>query len=195
MFFQDLVFWILAVVAIGGAVGVVVIRDLFRSALLLALVFIAVAGFFVLMSAEFLAVVQVLIYVGAISILFIFAVMLTTDVRRGNLPNRLQIPAVALPALLLAALVVTAVSTDWRLIPESEQERVALVQTRSVNLVSDAELEQAGISSPEERQQVQQAGIADLLISDFVLPFEVASVLLLAALIGALALARGREGV
>ena len=194
MFFQDVVFWVLAVVAIGAAVGVVVIRDLFRSALLLALVFVAVAGFFVMMSAEFLAVVQVLIYVGAISILFIFAVMLTSDVQRGNLPNRLQAPAVVLPALLLAAMVVTAVSTEWRLIPDSQQERVGLVQTQSVNILSDNALEQAGISSTEDMEQIQQAGIADLLISDFVLPFEVASVLLLAALIGALALARGREG-
>jgi NADH-quinone oxidoreductase subunit J len=192
--FQSLVFWILAVVAIGSALGVVVVRDLFRAALLLALVFIAVAGFFVLMSAEFLAVVQVLIYVGAISILFIFAVMLTADVRRGNLPNQLQIPAVVLAALLSAAMVVTAVSTDWHLIPDSQRDRAGLVQTQSVNQVSDAVLDQAGISGPEERRQVQQAGIADLLISDFVLPFEIASVLLLAALIGALALARGREG-
>jgi len=194
VFFQDVVFWVLAVVAIGAAVGVVVIRDLFRSALLLALVFVAVAGFFVMMSAEFLAVVQVLIYVGAISILFIFAVMLTSDVRRGNLPNGLQIPAVVLPALLLAAMIVTAVSTEWRLIPDSQQERTGLVQTQSVNILSDNVLEQAGISSPEEMEQIQQSGIADLLVSDFVLPFEVASVLLLAALIGALALARGREG-
>ncbi len=145
------------------------------------------------MCAEFLAVVQVLIYVGAISILFIFAVMLTRDVRQGNLPNRLPIPAVVLPALLLAALVVTAVSTDWSLIPESQQQRVDLVQTQSVNVVPDSALEQIGISSAQEQEAVQRAGLADLLISDFVLPFEVASVLLLAALIGALALARGRE--
>ncbi|MCH8745061.1 MAG: NADH-quinone oxidoreductase subunit J [Chloroflexi bacterium] len=193
MLFQDVVFWVLAVVAIGGSVGVVVIHDLFRAALLLALVFIAVAGFFVLMSAEFLAVVQVLIYVGAISVLFIFAVMLTRDVRRGNLPNRLQIPAVVLPALLLAAMVFTAVVTDWNLIPDNQQARVDLVQTQSVNVVTDSALEQIGISRAEDQEAVQQAGLADLLISDFVLPFEVASVLLLAALIGALALARGRE--
>lgn len=193
MLFQDVVFWVLAVVAIGGSVGVVVIHDLFRAALLLALVFIAVAGFFVLMSAEFLAVVQVLIYVGAISVLFIFAVMLTRDVRRGNLPNRLQIPAVVLPALLLAAMVFTAVVTDWNLIPDDQQARVDLVQTQSVNVVTDSALEQIGISRAEDQEAVQQAGLADLLISDFVLPFEVASVLLLAALIGALALARGRE--
>lgn len=192
MFFQDIVFWVLAVVAIGAALGVVVVRDLFRAALLLALVFVVVAGFFVLMSAEFLAVVQVLIYVGAISILFIFAVMLTRDVRQGNLPNRLQIPAVLLPALLLAALVVVAVTTNWRPIPDAQQEQVDLVQTRSVSIVSEDTLDRVGVSTADEREEVQQAGLADLLIGDFVVPFEAVSVLLLAALIGALALARGR---
>ena len=194
MLFQDVVFWVLAVVAVGAALGVVVIRDLFRAALLLAVVFVAVAGFFVLMSAEFLAVVQVLIYVGAISILFIFAVMLTRDVRQGNLPNRLQVPAVLFPALLLAALIVVATTTEWRLIPDTHQERVDLVQTQSVSIISDKQLEQAGVTGASERMEIQQAGLADLLIGDFVLAFEVVSVLLLAALIGALALARGREG-
>ena len=99
MLFQDVVFWILGVVAIGAALGVVLIKDLFRAALLLVLVFVSVAGFFVMLNAEFLAVVQVLIYVGAISILIIFAVMLTRDVQRGNLPNRLQVPAVLFAAM------------------------------------------------------------------------------------------------
>ena len=193
MLFQDVVFWALTVVAIAGAVGVVLVRDLFRAALLLALVFVTVAGFFVLMSAEFLATVQVLIYVGAISILFVFAVMLTRDVRRGNLPNRLQIPAVVLPILLLAAMVVTILATDWQFIPEDVREKTDLVQTQSVSVVSEADLEGAGFSSPEEALDAQGAGLADLLVGDFVLAFEAVSVLLLAALIGALALARGRQ--
>ena len=57
MLFQDVIFWFLAVVAIGAALGVVLVRDLFRAALLLVVVFVAVAGFFVMLSAEFLAVV------------------------------------------------------------------------------------------------------------------------------------------
>ena len=93
----------------GGALGVVLVPDLFRAALLLILVFISVAGFFILLSAEFLAVVQVLIYVGAIAILIIFAVMLTRDVQRGNLPNRMHIPAAVFAALLLSAMVAVAV--------------------------------------------------------------------------------------
>jgi NADH-quinone oxidoreductase subunit J len=190
--FQDVVFWVLSVVAVGAALGVVLVRDLFRAALLLAVVFVAVAGFFVLLSAEFLATVQVLIYVGAISVLFIFAVMLTQDVRRGNLPNRLQIPAVVLPVLLLAAMVMTIVSTDWQLIPGSERVRADLVQTQSVNVVTGDALERAGFTAPADVADAQKAGLADLLVGEFVLPFEVVSVLLLAALIGALALARGR---
>ncbi len=127
MLFQDIVFWILTVMAVGAALGVVLVQDLFRAALLLVVVFMAVAGFFVLLSAEFLAVVQVLIYVGAIAILIIFAVMLTRDVQRGNLPNRLQIPAVVFASLLLAALVTVAIDTKWDFLPAEQQERVDLV--------------------------------------------------------------------
>jgi len=192
MLFQDVVFWILAVAAIGAALGVVLVRDLFRAALLLIVVFVAIAGFFVMLSAEFLAVVQVLIYAGAISILIIFAVMLTRDVRQGNLPNRLQIPAVLFAALLLSALVVVATDTRWNLIPEQDRERVDLVQTSAVSTVSIEILEDAGFATSTEQELAQQAGLADLLIGDFVLPFEAVSVLLLAALIGALVLVRPR---
>ena len=186
----DIVFWVLSVAAIGAALGVVLVRDLFRAVLLLAGVFVAVAGFFVLLSAEFLAVIQVLIYVGAISILFIFAIMLTQNVRQGNLPNRLQIPAVLFSTLLLAALVVVAIGTEWNLIPDGEKAGVDLVQTQAVNVLSPEALKRAGIVSDEEKAQAEKAGLADLLIGPFVLPFEAVSLLLLAALIGGLALAR-----
>ena len=196
MLFQDIVFWFLAVLTIVAALGVVLVKDLFRAALLLVLVFIAVAGFFVLLSAEFLAAVQVLIYAGAISILIIFAIMLTRDVQRGNLPNRLQIPAATLSALLLAGLVVVAVETEWNLFSAVEEDRAQAVQTSAVRtLVSTADieaLERAGFADVGERTAVQQAGLADLLLGDFVLPFEAVSLLLLAAVIGALALVRPR---
>ena len=164
MLFQDIVFWFLGVVSIGAALGVVLTRDLFRAALLLIVVFIAVAGFFVMLSAEFLAVVQVLIYAGAISILIIFAVMLTRDVQRGNLPNRLQIPAALFAALFLATVAFVATDTNWNLIPEEEQERVDLVQTQSVSNVAPDALEEAGFASEQEQEAASQAGLADLLI-------------------------------
>ena len=194
MLFQDVVFWILSVMAVVGALGVVMVPDLFRAALLLIVVFIAVAGFFILLSAEFLAVVQVLIYVGAIAILIIFAVMLTRDVQHGNLPNRMQMPAAVLAALLFAALVAVAVDTQWEFLPAEQQERVDLVQTSAVTTLTGDVLTEAGITGPEEQSEVQNAGLADLLISDYVLPFEAVSVLLLAALIGALVLVRPNPG-
>ena len=156
----------------------------------------AVAGFYVLLSAEFLAVVQVLIYAGAISILIIFAVMLTRDVQRGNLPNRLQVPAVLFSALLLTALVVVATDTKWELIPDEQQSRVELVQTQAISLLTSPEhdqvLERAGFGTQDEKVVAQKAGLADLLIGQYVLPFEAVSLLLLAALIGALVLVRPR---
>ncbi len=194
MFFQDVVFWLLSVVAVGCALGVVLVRDLFRAALLLVAVFMAVAGYFVLLSAEFLAVVQVLIYAGAISVLIIFAVMLTRDVQQGNLPNRLQIPAVVIAALLLAALVTVALDTQWDFIPEEGQATVDLVQTGAVVSLTSESLAESGITDPDQQAEVQEAGLADLLIGKFVLPFEAVSVLLLATLIGALALVRPRPG-
>ena len=194
MLFQDVVFWILSVMAVVGALGVVMVPDLFRAALLLIVVFIAVAGFVILLSAEFLAVVQVLIYVGAIAILIIFAVMLTRDVQHGNLPNRMQLPAAVLAALLFAALVAVAVDTQWEFLPAEQQERVDLVQTSAVTTLTGDVLTEAGITGPEEQSEVQNAGLADLLISDYVLPFEAVSVLLLAALIGALVLVRPNPG-
>ena len=182
---QDVVFWILSVTAIGAALGVVLVRDLFRSALMLAVVFVAVAGFFVLLSAEFLAVVQVLIYVGAISVLFIFAIMLTRNVREGNLPNRLQIPAASIAALLMVGMIVAAVNTDWRPVPVAATAMVEEAQTQAVRglMPGATGVDEAGGGS----------GLADLLIGSYVLPFEAVSLLLLAALIGGLALARSRE--
>ena len=192
MWFEVTVFWALSVVAMAGAVGVVLVRDLFRAALLLSLVFVAVGGLFVLMNAEFLAVVQILIYVGAIAVLFIFAVMLTRDVQHGNAPNRLQIPAALVAALLLTAMVVTTLSTDWTTLANAGLEtKSQIAQTQAVGIPDATMLTAAGLTAAEV-EDISGGGLADLLIGDYVLPFEAVSLLLLAAAIGGLALARGR---
>ncbi len=64
----EIAFWVLAVVSVGAALAVVLIRDIFRAALSLVLCFLAVAGIYITLSADFLAAAQVLVYVGAISI-------------------------------------------------------------------------------------------------------------------------------
>ena len=84
----DIVFWTIAVSTIVAALAVVHLRDVFRAALFLIVSFVGVAGLFVLMRAEFLAIIQVLIYVGAISVLILFAILMTRDVEEGSPANR-----------------------------------------------------------------------------------------------------------
>jgi NADH-quinone oxidoreductase subunit J len=168
MLFLDFVFWTLATAGVAAAIGVVLIKDLFRSALLLVVVFLTIAGHFVLLSGEFLGVVQVLIYAGAISILIIFAIMLTSNVEQGNLPNRFQIPAVLLPALLLTALIFVAVDTNWSL-TESLPNGAGLV---------DLAFEDTTFK------------LAKLLLENYALTFGAAGVLMLASILGALSLVR-----
>ena len=236
MVFEDVIFWVLAVASVGAALGVVLLRDIFRAALMLVLVFLAVAGIFVMLNAEFLAVVQVLIYAGAIAILIIFAIMLTRDVQRGNRPNHLQPMAVLLPALLLAALVFVAVDTNWNLLSNQDpqvQSDVEIVQANTIGGIPSwiGKLEQDKDEAMESAKEARDAnrlneaqefertaeavgkeiahlediirpnpdgkeistGIGDLLTREYVLPLEIAAVLLLAAIVGALVLVRERQ--
>ena len=98
-------FWVLATIAVGSGLMVVWLRDLFRAALFLATLFLSIAGLYVLLQADFLAAAQVLIYVGAVSVLLIFAIFLTHNVQQGNPPSSLRLPALALAALVFFALV------------------------------------------------------------------------------------------
>ena len=158
----SIAFWIMAVVAIGSSLGVILLRDIFRAVLFLVVTFLTLAGLFVTLNADFVAVVQVLIYAGAISILLIFAILLTREVQTGNPSNRLQAPALFLGVLLAVTLTVAFLNTNWRLAAEDPQE-----------------------STPQV--------LADSIFNSFVLPFEIASVLLLAAVLGAIVLTRGHE--
>jgi NADH:ubiquinone oxidoreductase subunit 6 (subunit J) len=109
----DLIFWVLAVVIVLCALAVLFLRDVFRAALVLMLLFVAVAGIYILLRADFLAVVQVLVYVGAISILIIVGIMLTRDVTHGNPSGKFRIPAIILGLILLVLLIGTVVNTSW----------------------------------------------------------------------------------
>ncbi len=77
-------FWLLAALTLGSALAVVAVRDLIRAVVLLITSFLGVAGLYITLSADFVAVVQVLIYVGAISVLMLFAIMLTPRASRDN---------------------------------------------------------------------------------------------------------------
>ncbi len=169
----EIAFWILALVMVGAALAVVLLRDIFRAALLLVLCFFTIAGIYITLNADFLAAVQVLIYVGAIGMLLIFAVMLTRNVQRGNPFNRINGPALMLAFLLMIVIISVVVATDWPSVTEVPRQGVVVPVDESTT-----------------------GHIAEALFSKeggFVLPFEIASVLLLAALIGAVVLVRGKD--
>jgi len=157
----EIAFWILAIIGIGAALAVVLLRDIFRAALCLVLCFLTIAGIYVTLSADFLAAVQVLIYVGAIGILIILAIMLTREVQRGSLSNKLRIPAFVVAILFLGVVGFTLIRTDW-----------------DVSTVAPLEP-----TTP---------ALAGKLFGEggFILPVEIAAVLLLAAILGAIVLVR-----
>jgi NADH-quinone oxidoreductase subunit J len=154
-------FWIMAVVMVAAALGVLFIRNVFRAALALILCFIAVAGVYITLSADFLAAVQILVYVGAISVLIILAIMMTRDVQKGNPVNKLAIPAAVVAAALLGILIYVVTSAPWNI---SSVEPVA---NTTVPLASRLFTE-----------------------NGFILPVEIGAVLLLAAILGAIVITR-----
>ncbi len=157
----SLSFYAISAVTVLAAIGVVWARNLLRTALLLVVALAGVAGIFVLLSADFLAVAQVLIYVGATMVLMLFAIMLT--------PGQVELPsiagegqhvlALALAVVLFLVMSVVALSTPWP-------------------------IGNAPVNAPTSEP------IGRLLLTSYVLPFEVASVLLMVALVGAIAIAR-----
>ena len=157
-------FWMLAAITVGSAIGTAAARNLIHAVVFLVISFTGVAGLYITLSADFLAVTQVLIYVGAISILVLFAVMLTPRADRGNQEGFLRLPAVVLSGLVAATMIFVALDTDWN------------------------------ISSREGFEDTATA-IGEALLDKFVLPFEIASVLLLVAMLGAIVLVRPEGAV
>lgn len=156
-----IVFYILGVVCLGSAVGVVVSRNVVHAALLLLVSLMGVAGLYLLLLAEFLALVQVLIYGGAITIVVLFVIMLTRvhEIRdaRGN--------------------------SQWPM---------ALVASLFVfGLMAAAMIE--GIPARTTRHSLDFSDLGESLFTQWAVPFEVASLVLLVALIGAIVIARERE--
>jgi NADH-quinone oxidoreductase subunit J len=157
--FNALAFWIVALIVIAFAIGVVTFKNLIYNAIAMVCCFTGVAGLYIILHAELLAAAQVLIYVGAISILILFAIMLTHH-RGGNIKiffhkqSWLAIPVVALVFILLAGV-----------------------------------LASARYSSTAQSMNPDTHGLADILFNDYAFPFEVVSLVLLVAMVGAVVMA------
>ena len=154
-------FYAVAAGTLAGAWVAVSARNLFRAALGLALALFGVAALYLFLEAEFLAVTQLLVYVGAILALLVFGVMLTARIADPSLPrwNKQAAGAFGLAAVVGAGLAWGMLQAPWA-VPEVLPEPVSL-QT-----------------------------LGRMIVSDYVLPFELLSLLLLGALVGALVIAR-----
>ena len=162
---SHVVFVVLGAITLIGAVGVVTNRNLFYAALFLVLSFVGVAGLYILLEAEFLGMVQILVYVGAIAILIIFAIMLSRRLMAPDVKalNEQWIIALITAVVLFAVLGFILVQVAW-------PTAVARVPPDTISDLGKA------LVSPDQ----------------YLLVFEVASVLLLVALVGAVIIARER---
>jgi NADH-quinone oxidoreductase subunit J len=160
----DATFWIMAVIGVMAAFSVVFLRNVFRAALALILCFVTVAGLYITLSADFLAAVQILVYVGAISVLIILAIMMTRDVQQGSPSNKMKFPVFIITAVLLGIMIYTVTTTPWAL-----SAQAPLTPT----------------TVPLAQSLFSEKG--------FILPVEIAAVLLLAAILGAIVIAREKD--
>jgi NADH-quinone oxidoreductase subunit J len=154
-------FWILAVIIVAAALAVVFLRNVFRAALTLILCFIGVAGIYITLSADFLAAVQILVYVGAISVLIILAIMMTRNFQKGNQPNKMQLPVAVIAAALLGFLIYAVTASPWQI------SNLAPVENTTAPLATKLFSE-----------------------NGYILPVEIGAVMLLAAIIGAIVITR-----
>lgn len=160
----QVVFYLIAALAVAGGLGVVLIRNTVYAALFLIVALLAVAGVYILLASEFLALVQVLIYAGAVTVLLLFALMLT---RTSDLPEAMtgsQWPIAGLAAALLGGAIIAAVTTsNW---PGDEDGMITRVAFED---------------------------LGSALFQQWAVPFEIASLVLFVALVGAIVLAREDE--
>ncbi|MDD5288283.1 MAG: NADH-quinone oxidoreductase subunit J [Dehalococcoidales bacterium] len=162
---QVIAFWILAVTAVSAALGVVLLRNIFRAAMLLVLGFLAIAGVYILLNADFLAAIQVLIYIGAIGILIILAIMLTREVTIGSPSNKLQIPALIIVILLFVGIGYAIFNTQWQ-ITNLQPDSASSTSTLAIRLFGKG---------------------------GFILPLEIIPILLLATVISAIVLVKAKK--
>jgi NAD(P)H-quinone oxidoreductase subunit 6 len=155
------VFYLIAIITVGSAAVVAFSPNIIYSAFSLLGTFAGVAGLYVFLGADFVAAVQVLIYVGGILVLILFAVMLTHRITDVEITNRAagRVPGLIVVGVFLALLIQTIRETPW-------------------------------VKVKEVAHQPTTARIGDLFLENYLLPFELASLVLLAAMIGAVVLSR-----
>ncbi len=154
-------FWVFAITAVVGALGVVWAKRVFHSAMFLTVALGSTAAIYVLLSADFLAAVQILVYTGAVVILVLFAIMLT--------PQSVELPTFA---------------------PGGQQLGGVIVALALLALMIAAITNQPWPLAAQPLDQPTSFGLGQGLLTTYLFPFELASLVLLVAMIGAILLAR-----
>jgi NADH-quinone oxidoreductase subunit J len=162
---EVLLFWVFSILALSGALGVVLLRDPVKGALSLIACFFCLAGLYLLQAAQLLAVLQVLVYAGAIMVLFVFVIMLVERHDEPILPKNV-LRRVAVPVKLGA---------------------VALVAVNVLVMLNRTVLGAGQVLPPDFGTA---RGIGLTFFNDFAFQFELASVLLLVAIVGAVMISR-----
>ena len=171
-------FWIIAIILVGSALLVVGLRNIVHSALALIVLFGMAAGIYLLLNAEFIAIVQILIYAGAVTILILFALMLTrtNNLSTGSNPNNRQWWLAAIISALVAAAIIFAVTLSQYSTAQSGSG-TAYGSTSACTL------------PPNNVIYIGQLLYSPTCYS-YVLPFEIASLVLLVAIVGAIVVGR-----
>jgi len=165
------VFYVFALISLITALGVLVFKNPIHSALSLVGTFFCLAAIYVMLNAEFVAVIQVLVYAGAIMVLFLFVLMLLSTKDNDQYALKLNVPRGL-------AVVITG---------------VLMIQILTVFMDPTLRFGEPGAYSVERIQEIGSITlIGQLLFTEFVLPFEIISILLLVAVIGAVIIAKRR---
>jgi NADH-quinone oxidoreductase subunit J len=167
---EDIVFFVAAILALGGAFGVVLLRNPFFSVLALVLHLLALATLFLLLHAQFLAAAQIIVYAGAVMVLYVFVAAYVGNVEESLTPSG--------PLLTLA---------PWFAVALFVELVIAALGTGLSQINTEGATVSAGFGGP--------AQFGELLLKRFLIPFEAASYLLLIAAVGAVVLARRRRGL
>ncbi len=194
---QQFLFFLFSAVVIVSAILVVTTHNLLHAALFLILSFFGVAGFYVLLDAGFFAVAQVLVYIGAISILIIFAVMLTRGMQNMQTHNAQAMTAMVACVVMFIALFLVLqpriINVNLSRIPLSFFANSTARQLGGIPWAGNQNFTKTAVDHPITDNYIAEFGKALTDPEKYAVPFELASVLILLALIGAIWVARERH--
>ncbi len=182
----EAVFWIFAAIAVVTAACCVLSRSALTAVLWLTVTMLSLAAIYVLLSAEFIAAIQVLVYAGAVMVLFLFVIML---LNLGHPTSDMRGPAAVATTVVIAGLLVIQLFALWSYSPD----RLAGEVAQAPQFRDPATLFAAGRAAQQAAVEQGVVGaVAAPLFQTYLVPFELTSILLLVAIVGAVVLAKRR---